>query len=265
MQQELLLQEVARIRGKMKRLGARKLRMIMKPFMADHHIDIGRDKFFDLLRENSLLIRKRKRSKPVTTFSQHWLHKYPNLIIDFIPTCANQLWVGDITYIRIGDSFGYLSLITDGYSRKILGFYLSVDLSAKGCIAALKMAMENNPEINSLTHHSDRGVQYCSADYVGLLQKNNIAISMTQSGDPLENALAERVNGILKDELLEEIYSDFDQARQAVAVAISTYNYYRPHSSIDMLTPVKAHLKSGELIKHWKSYYVTQRKEVAMM
>src|SRR5205823_967513 len=133
-----------------------------------------------------------------------------------------------------------------------------------GCIIALKMALENNPQIISLVHHSDRGVQYCCADYVALLEKHQVAISMTQSGDPLENALAERVNGILKDELLEEVYADLDQARRGVAVAMSTYNYQRPHGSIDMLTPVMAHLRTGELKRNWKNYYKKERKEVSM-
>jgi transposase InsO family protein len=263
LQHDLILQEVLSIRKTQKRLGARKLLFKMNGFMKEHHIEIGRDAMFDLLATHKLLVRKRKRRVPVTTFSNHWMRKYPNLIIDFIPTAPNQLWVSDITYITLKDDFAYLSLITDAYSRKIVGFYLSETLSADGCIKSLHMALKNNPQLGRLIHHSDRGSQYCCADYVGLLDKHFIKISMTQSGDPLENAIAERVNGILKDELLEKVYRNYEQARQAIAAAISIYNYQRPHSSIDMLTPIEAHLKEGELKRRWKNYY-SKKKEVVM-
>jgi len=263
LQHDLILQEVLRIRKTLKRLGTRKLLFKMEGFMREHHIEIGRDAMFDLLATHKLLIRKRKRRVPVTTFSDHWMRKYPNLIVDFIPTAPNQLWVSDITYITLKDDFAYLSLITDAYSRKIVGFYLSETLSADGCIKALQMALNNNPKLGRLIHHSDRGSQYCCADYVSILDKHFVKISMTQSGDPLENAIAERVNGILKDELLEKIYINYQEAKQAIAAAISIYNYQRPHSSIDMLTPIEAHLREGELKRRWKNYY-SKKKEVVM-
>jgi putative transposase len=263
LQHDLILQEVLKIRKTLKRLGTRKLLFKMDGFMSEHHIEIGRDAMFDLLATHKLLIRKRKRRVPVTTFSDHWMRKYPNLIVDFIPTAPNQLWVSDITYITLKDDFAYLSLITDAYSRKIVGFYLSETLSADGCIKALQMALKNNPQLGRLIHHSDRGSQYCCADYVSILDKHFVKISMTQSGDPLENAIAERVNGILKDELLEKIYINYQEAKQAIAAAISIYNYQRPHSSIDMLTPVEAHLREGELKRRWKNYY-SKKKEVVM-
>jgi transposase InsO family protein len=264
LQHDLILQEVLRIRKTLKRLGTRKLLFKMEGFMREHHIEIGRDAMFDLLATHKLLIRKRKRRVPVTTFSDHWMRKYPNLIVDFIPTAPNQLWVSDITYITLKDDFAYLSLITDAYSRKIVGFYLSETLSADGCIKALQMALKNNPQLGRLIHHSDRGSQYCCADYVSILDKHFVKISMTQSGDPLENAIAERVNGILKDELLEKIYINYQEAKQAIATAISIYNYQRPHSSIDMLTPIEAHLREGELKRRWKNYY-SKKKEVVML
>jgi transposase InsO family protein len=264
LQHDLILQEVLRIRKTLKRLGTRKLLFKMEGFMREHHIEIGRDAMFDLLATHKLLIRKRKRRVPVTTFSDHWMRKYPNLIVDFIPTAPNQLWVSDITYITLKDDFTYLSLITDAYSRKIVGFYLSETLSADGCIKALQMALKNNPQLGRLIHHSDRGSQYCCADYVSILDKHFVKISMTQSGDPLENAIAERVNGILKDELLEKIYINYQEAKQAIATAISIYNYQRPHSSIDMLTPIEAHLREGELKRRWKNYY-SKKKEVVML
>ena len=265
LQQDLLLQEVLRIRTTQKRIGARKLLIMMNVFMQQHAIRIGRDAFFEMLGNHGLLVRRRKRSKPQTTFSNHWLRKYQNLIIGLIPNAANQLWASDITYIHLEDGFAYLSLITDAYSHKIVGFFLGEDLSAKGCAMALKMAMNSNPTQDKLIHHSDRGLQYCSHDYVRLLQGNGIQISMTQNGDPRENALAERVNGILKDELLEIRYPSFAQAQVAIAAAISTYNFQRPHSSVDMLTPVAAHSRTGELKKHWKNYYaLKKRKEMAV-
>jgi transposase InsO family protein len=263
LQHDLILQEVLNIRKMQKRIGTRKLVFMMDDFMQQHQIHIGRDAMFDLLASRKLLIRKRRRRIPITTFSNHWMRKYPNLIVDFIPTAPNQLWVSDITYICLVNDFAYLSLITDAYSRKIVGFYLSENLAASGCIKALKMALSSNPQLGRLIHHSDRGSQYCCADYVEILDKHFIKISMTQSGDPLENALAERVNGILKDELLEKQYLNFQQAQQAIAAAISIYNHIRPHSSIDMLTPVEAHLREGELKRRWKNYY-SKRKEVAM-
>ena len=203
--------------------------------------------------------------KPLTTFSDHWLRKHPNLITGLIPLCPNQLWVADITYIDLDEGHAYLSLITDAYSRKIVGFYLAEELVAEGCIEALKMAFKNNPERNNLIHHSDRGVQYCSSKYVALLIENTVRISMTQSGDPKENAIAERVNGILKEELLEASYSSFREAQEAIAKAVSIYNHHRPHGSIDMLTPAEAHQGEGELKKRWKNYYALKnRKEIIM-
>lgn len=265
LQHDLILQKVLSIRKTLKRIGTRKLFFMMQDFMQQHHIQIGRDALFDLLASHRLLIRRRIRRIPVTTFSNHWMHKYPNLIIGFIPTAPNQLWVSDITYICLVNNFAYLSLITDAYSRKIVGFCLSETLAADGCIKALKMALISNPQRGRLIHHSDRGSQYCCADYVGILEKQYIKISMTQSGDPLENALAERVNGILKDELLEKQYLHFQQAQQAISIAISIYNHQRPHSSIDLLTPVEAHLREGELKRRWKNYYSPKKeKEVAM-
>lgn len=265
LQHDLLIQEVISIREQQKRLGTRKLLIKMRGFMSQHGIQIGRDAMFDLIEKNGLLVRRGKRRKPITTFSNHWLRKYDNLIIGFIPTGPNQLWVSDITYITLKNSFAYLSLVTDAFSRKIVGFYLSENLLTEGCIKALKMAIINNTNQSKLIHHSDRGAQYCSNNYVKMLNKNKVKISMTQSGNPRENSLAERVNGILKVELLLEQYNNFKQAKQAIITAISIYNHQRPHSSIDMLTPAEAHLKSGELKKHWKNYYeVKQGKEIIM-
>ncbi|WP_162428943.1 integrase core domain-containing protein [Pontibacter pudoricolor] len=158
-----------------------------------------------------------------------------------------------------------MSLITDAYSRKIVGFFLSADLAAIGCIRALEMALATWLQQDYLIHHSDRGLQYCSQGYSKLLKEKGIAISMTQSGDPLENALAERVNGILKEELLEKVYPTFQEAQLAIAMAISIYNHQRPHLSVDMLTPVEAHSREGDLKRHWKNYYTANREKQASM
>ncbi len=264
---DIVINEVLSYRKNQKRIGTRKLLHEMQGFLEAHNFQIGRDAMFNLLAERGMLITKRKRRGCITTLSKHRFKKYPNIIKGFIPIAPNQLWVSDITYIHLSNDFAYLSLITDAYSHKIVGFYLSEDLSAKGPLKALKMALTGNPDCENLIHHSDRGVQYCCDEYVKLLQDNTIKISMTENGDPLENPLAERVNGILKSELLEEVFVDFKIAQQAIAVACSTYNHLRPHGSIDNLKPVEAHQRTGELNKRWKNYYQInkqKKKEVAM-
>jgi transposase InsO family protein len=264
---DIVINEVLRYRKYQKRLGTRKLLHEMQGFLEAHNFQIGRDAMFNLLAERGMLITKRKRRGCITTLSKHRFKKYPNIIKGFIPIAPNQLWVSDITYIHLSDDFAYLSLITDAYSHKIVGFYLSEDLSAKGPLKALKMALTGNPDCKNLIHHSDRGVQYCCDEYVKLLQNNTIKISMTENGDPLENPLAERVNGILKSELLEEVFVDFKIAQQAIALACSTYNHLRPHGSIDNLKPIEAHQRTGELNKRWKNYYQInkqKKEEVAM-
>lgn len=263
---EIIIAEVLRHREHQKRIGTRKLFHEMQGFLSAHGFQIGRDALFTLLATRGLLVTKRKRKGCITTLSRHRYKKYPNLIQGFIPTAPNQLWVSDITYIHVADGFAYLSLFTDVYSHKIVGFYLCKDLSAQGPLKALKMAFAGNKNSNSLIHHSDRGVQYCCDAYVKLLQDYEVKISMTQNSDPRENAVAERVNGILKTELLEEVFADFATAQQAVAVACSTYNHLRPHGSIANLKPVEAHQKTGTLSKTWKNYYQInkQKKEVEL-
>ena len=260
-EEELVLQQIQKIRRHQPRIGGRKLHLLLQPFMQQHNIEMGRDLFFELLSKHQLLVRNRRRKNPVTTNSYHWFKKYKNLVREFIAIAPNQLWVSDITYITLKDSFAYLSLVTDGYSRKIVGFYLSKTLNAQGCIQALQMALSNNANINNLIHHSDRGVQYCCNDYVSILNKKKIKISMTENGDPLENAIAERVNGILKDELLEEQYISFQQAREAVAIAVSVYNHLRPHSSISYKMPQEVHLGKEPVERKWKNYYTDYAKQ----
>jgi putative transposase len=253
---EILIQMVNNERKEMPRLGGRKLLVNIQPNLPPE-LYLGRDAFFNFLREEGLLVRKR-RNRVRTTYSYHRYHKYPNLIKGFVPERPHQLWVSDITYIETAEGFGYLSLITDAYSRKIIGWELGPTLEAKYTIKALQMAINQLPKgTKNVIHHSDRGVQYCCDDYIKLLNKNHFQISMTENGDPRENAVAERVNGILKDEWLNQIKlkSREDAIRQLIRI-IWVYNNDRPHSSLDMKTPNYAHSQSGELKKHWKNYYL---------
>lgn len=262
--QGLLLEEIKSIRRRHQRIGVRKLQSLLGPFMQAHAIKMGRDAMFDFLSYHGLLVRKRKRHVK-TTYSYQWQRKYPNLITDFIPSRPNELWVSDITYWKLCDQAVYLSLITDAYSRKIVGYHLSEDLSTAQSIKALNMALSgigNRTAVSDqLIHHSDRGTQYCSSTYVSLLQKHHIQISMTQSGDPLENAIAERVNGIIKDEyLLNYPCRDLANARKYLKKAVSLYNTERPHSSIGNLTPEFVHnqyhlIKDEKIKRMWKNYY----------
>lgn len=262
--EELLIGQVLYCRKLQPRLGVRKLLVMLQPFMDAHHIHTGRDVFFELLRVNGLLIRRRRTNRPRTTFSAHRLKKYPDRAKGLIVSKAEELWVSDITYINLSKSYAYLSLVTDVYSHKIVGYCLNNDLTAEGCITALEMAVKGRMSNDPLLHHSDRGTQYCSSGYVQKLLSNNIGISMTQNGDPRDNAIAERVNGILKQELLREMYPGLKKARQEVASAIEIYNQLRPHSSVDMLTPEQAHIKTGEIRRRWKNYYKIAAKEVIM-
>ena len=267
-QWDIILEEVRGIREDHPRMGVRKLQEMLCPFMAENGIKIGRDALFDLFSAHGMLIRKRKRHVK-TTNSYHWLKKYPNLIVEFTPSKPNQLWVSDITYWKIQDQLFYISLITDVYSRKIIGYHLAENLRAEETTKALQMALSGLTKrlatSEQLIHHSDRGVQYCSTSYVNLLKENHIEISMTQSGDPLENAIAERVNGIIKDEYLFNYKcNNIEDARKLLAKAVSLYNEERPHSSIGNLTPEVVHSQyhkvevENKIKKLWKNYYNTK-------
>lgn len=240
-------------------MGVRKLYVLLDPFMLSHGIKMGRDALFDLLAANKFLIRKRKRSIR-TTYSSHWLRKYPNLIKDFVPRAINQLWVSDITYWRINpQTHLYISLITDAYSRKVVGYQVAESMEAIESIKALRMALVTLGRARQphLIHHSDRGLQYCSGGYVKLLQDYDMKISMTENGDPLENAIAERVNGILKEEYLNHFpVENIKEAYTRLKKVIETYNNKRPHLSIGNLTPEKVHRDQQIKPKRlWKNYY----------
>lgn len=257
---DLVVQQVHRIRGEQPRCGTRKLLIMLQPFLALHHINLGRDYFFDLLAKNKLLVRKTKRGVH-TTQSKHHFRRYPNLIKGFVPLKAHELWVSDITYIPLKERFAYLFLITDAYSRKIVGHHVSDDMKVSSAVVALKKAMAQKPAETIVIHHSDRGVQYCSHEYVNLLEQNNAMISMTQNGDPLENAVAERVNGILKTELISSSYEDIDRASLSIARAIIIYNFKRRHSSLNYQIPADVHVQKGPQIRRWKNYYYSPNKK----
>lgn len=251
---QIIAEQVKHIRSLQKHCGGKKLFLMLQPFFKKHHLKIGRDALFKILKRQGLLIRKRKKN-PVTTDSNHPFRKYPNLTVGLVLSKAHQLWVSDITYIPVASEYAYLSLITDAYSRKIIGFYLSEDMTARSCSQALKMAINQKPPQAATIHHSDRGMQYCSDIYTKMVLDNKMLISMTQNSDPYENAIAERVNGILKAEFFPDMFTDLVTARRAIARAVLTYNHHRLHASLDMMTPDQAHVQKGELRKHWKSRY----------
>ncbi len=254
-EQELVLKEVRAIRNNHRHIGTRKLYEMIQPFLLDHGIKMGRDALFDLLAQNQMLVRKKKR-RIYATNSFHWLKKYPNLIKEFVPTAINKLWVADITYWKVNREYLYISFLTDAYSHKIVGYHVAPTLEAVGPLEALKMAISEikTPVIN-LCHHSDRGIQYCSQEYTSLLKENNISISMTETGDPLDNAIAERVNGIIKNEYLCSYeVKDISQARILLDKVINLYNKERPHMSIGNLTPELVHGKEIKSKKIWKNY-----------
>lgn len=257
-EEELIICEVLKIRRDHRHMGGRKIYELLQPFLLAHQIKIGRDKFFDVLGANYLLVKRRKK-QTITTNSFHRFKKYPNLIRDMIVKSPDELWVSDITYWKIKDSFVYISLITDAYSRKIVGYHLADNLQTCETIQALEMALSNlvTSDGLSLIHHSDRGSQYCSNEYVKLLEANNISISMTEKGDPLENAIAERVNGILKEEYLNDYnVENTQEATKLLEAVINLYNNERPHMSIGNLTPNQIHQSNLKTEKLWKNYYV---------
>jgi putative transposase len=254
---EIIINEVKRIKKDQPRIGTRKLQVLLQPELEKHGIKIGRDGLFDLLREFGLLV-KMKRYKHYTTDSKHAFYKYPNKLKEITATGPNQLWVSDITYIETEGRYCYLFLITDAWSKKIVGSCLSRSYAVTGAIDALKMALHNNKITAGLMHHSDRGVQYCCAEYTTILINKKAVISMTENSDPYENAIAERVNGILKTELLQKKYYDEQQARKAIQKAIVIYNTKRPHLSIGLLTPEQAHKQERTFKKLCKNYHQKQ-------
>lgn len=246
---------VKKERGIAKRVGGKKLFRISKKDLLMHGTMIGRDKFLDVLGDNDLLA-KRRRRRIQTTMSRHRLRKYPDLAKGLEIDRAGQLWVSDITYLNVEGVHCYLILITDAYSRKVAGYNFGRTMDAGFCIQALKGAVANRCfGDRKLMHHSDRGLQYCSEASVKILKNNHICIGMTENGDPLENPLAERTNRAFRDSFaLDRLFPTFEEAQQAIRDAVDHYNNRLPHSSVDMLAPKGAHHKTGDLKKHWKWY-----------
>ena len=243
------------IRSSQPRIGTRKLHSMLSAVLSENGIKRGRDKFFVLLKKEGLLVKPRRRRK-MTTDSNHVYRKYPNVIREYVPNGPEQIWASDITYVSTERGFVYVSLVTDQYSKKVMGYHVHPTLEAQGPLTALKMAMKNRcHKETQLIHHSDRGVQYCGDEYSTLLKRNNILISMSAPGNPYENAVAERVNGIFKHEFyLDSYFSTIGQVRRTLREIVSVYNNNRPHASCDYLTPEQAHWQNGILKKRWKSY-----------
>ena len=240
-EEHIVLEHVLRRRADLPREGVRKLSRAISQDLADSNIKFGRDKLFDLLRKNKMLVRPKKRYVR-TTNSWHRFHKHPNLIKTLNINRPNQVWVSDITYIRLTRGHCYLALITDAFSRKIVGYDISDSLELAGCLRAFKRALKQLPSKHNLIHHSDRGIQYCSHQYTGLLEKNNIKISMTEENHCYENAIAERVNGILKDEFfLDQCFKSTQNVRAVSIQAINLYNDKRLHLSLNFKTPNMVH------------------------
>jgi len=260
--EEFVKQFVLEVREQDPRIGMDKLwRMYQQRFSEEYRV--GRDLFRCILHERGLNLVHRRRAVR-TTDSRHVLPTYPNLVKNVIPTRPNQIWVSDITYIAIEDPealhgyrFSFLTIVMDAYSKKVLGWCVAPTLEASHSIKALRMAVKTLPEgfSDTLVHHSDRGTQYASADYIKVLSASNITPSMTESGNPKDNAMAERINSTLKNELLHgRTFTSLRQVTSAVGAAFSFYNDCRPHSSIDWHTPNEAHRMQGEMKRHWHSW-----------
>ena len=244
-EEEAVLELVKNERKLQPQMGGRKLLKRIGAGLGEAGIEIGRDRFFELLRRRNLLIKRAKRGTK-TTDSRHGFRVYTNQLKDLEVTEAHQAWVADLTYLRTGEGFLYLSLISDASTRKIIGYEASDRLEAEGCLASLKQALGQLPEGRRPLHHSDRGTQYCCLDYTEKLQTRQISISMTEVNHCYENAQAERLNGILKQEYgLGACFKTKAEARQAVDQAVWLYNHLRPHLSLDYRTPSEMHERAA--------------------
>lgn len=238
MKQKAVKRLVDRERKLLPRLGTRKIYHLIKEDLKEQGLKCGRDKLFGLMQYYGLQIRPRRRYTQ-TTMSKHWLRKWPNIIKGKTPEQPDQVWVSDITYIKTEEGNCYLNMITDGYSRKIMGYAVDDTMETQSMIRALKMAIQNrkDPLIQTI-HHSDRGLQYCSNEYAYRTAKNNIRLSMTENGDPYENALAERMNRTIKEEFgMDRKMKSKEQVKKLVQESVFLYNSKRPHLSLKMKTP----------------------------
>lgn len=255
LQEEIVVQLFKEVRKRLPKAGGKTIHPMLKDDLKRMDIKLGRDGFFDVLRSNNLLLKRRKK-RVWTTNSNHGLRIYPNLIREIDIDKPNQVWVSDITYWRVGEDFFYICLVTDSYSKKILGYNVSNSLEGINALRALKMAIaQASFPLRQVIHHSDRGIQYCSKKYTQTLKANHIKISMAARGNPLENPVAERINGTIKNDFLCHYkVQNLSQARAALDKAVWIYNNERPHSSVENLTPSQAHLVTqGGLRNMWKS------------
>ena len=230
----------------MPRLGGRKLYHLIKADLVAKGIKLGRDGLFRYLRHEGLLVKPRK-NYTKTTNSKHWLRKHPNLLKEKIVTKAEEVFVSDITYVKTDAGTHYLSLVTDAYSRKIMGYEVSPEMKASDVVKALDMAVEQRNTSNKTIHHSDRGLQYCSSEYQETLKRNGLIASMTDGYDCYQNALAERINGILKQEFLLYRCKNRAELHKLVQQSVEIYNTLRPHLSLDFKTPSQIHEKASRL------------------
>ncbi len=242
-------QLVDKERKVLSRLGGRKLHYQIRGSLQALEIKFGRDKLFALLRKYQMLILPKRRYIQ-TTMSKHWLRKYPNLVKDIVVKRPDEVWVSDITYLKTDEGNCYLNMVTDAYSRKIMGYAIADNMEAAQMKQAFQMAVKNRTEDNQLLiHHSDRGLQYCSAEYVSIANTNQIKMSMTENGDPYENALAERMNRTLKEEFgLGNLFKSRLHAKLLVEEAVNLYNNYRPHLSLKMKTPESVYKQKSQLL-----------------
>jgi transposase InsO family protein len=267
--QDAIILLVLQRRKLLPRCGTDQLIVMLKEDFIRMGIKIGRDAMIKLLRKYNLLIRPKKKRKCITTLSDHPFYKYPNIIKDLTANHPNHIWVSDITFLWMeGEGcFAHVMLITDVYSRYVVGYHVSRDMTAESIVKGLDMALQNTTEEQRkyLIHHSDRGMQYCSRLYINRLG-TGIKISMTENGDPLENAIAERINRTIKDDFTVERQMEvncLEEAEEKIKESIRIYNHIRPHSSISYLTPAVAYQGKHELKRMWKSYYKKKQNEVA--
>ncbi len=253
---------VETIRMRQPRVGTRKLYHMLSAELKA--LGIGRDRLFRILKANHLLI-KSKKQYHVTTFSYHRFRKHKNLIESLIPKRAEQIWVSDITYVGNRDYPMYLAMITDAYSKKIMGYDLSDTLQTSGVLRALRMAVKQRRyPLRSLIHHSDRGFQYCSDQYQKALKRNHLLCSMTETYDPYANAVAERINGIIKQEFLLDYQLQITEMKQLVKESVMIYNSERLHTSCQMKTPELMHLQNEIRIKTYKKKKSSNLKTVTL-
>lgn len=255
--QTMIIKEIIKpVRDLMPNYGGRKLYNYVKQDLIKYHVDMGRDNFFKLMRENHLLVKKTKRYH-ITTNSKHFFYTSPNRIKDLDITHAEQVFVNDITYIKLQSQHAYLALTTDAYSKKIMGWKIDTNMRVDLVKGALQMAVNNKIHHHkNIIFHSDRGIQYCCPDFTEFAKSRGMVLSTTQKSDPYENAVAERINGILKYEFgLNRIIPNLEVATKMIKQAVAIYNNERIHYSLNMNTPAVAHINQVHKYKSYKKNY----------